>query len=668
MEDAADITLNELLSRMLSKFENEDYARNIRPSSNSDFDPAYPQVFLLTSKWYKEPSFVMEQLQGLYTASVQVSKSGEESVVRATTRRKWAIARVVRFWLEHFPDDFRAITPLPRLVEDLQKVMTSSGDKDLSEFVSLDTLPEDPRWFHHSLSTPMKREFNVVRRPSLGFDATSAEELAEIMCSLDYKLFRRIPIREFCLYAHAAKPSKETPRIEECIQLFNGLTLWVVCNILREFTIVKRADIIEKFIDTTKHLHSLHCYNTLLAVVGGLNHFSVRRLNQTWVHVDKAKKEELTTWTEFFSSHMNYAKYRQTVTALHGGFHIPVIGILLKDLVAVDSQSKDYSDSSLGVVNINKYRLLWTLLSAMKQAQLTTPKTPPDVEHMRILRAAVNQANMDDDALEELSVSREPRSRDSNSITRSVVDQLPKFSEWAAGRQGSLDGDTLSKHVRQMVDAVFRAYDSDNSGTISTEEFDSISSNFPFIEHFSVLDQDNDGTISYEELLSYFLSANTSLRQRFTHKFEEHTFLSSPVCAHCKGMMKGIVRQGVRCKDCAISCHKHCKDYVVIDCKKTKEKKKGSKGRQASAVNPEGLELYCDDDISLKERLQRAEVARDALSAENSELLAKLAEANAKIHQLQSHIAVIRQHTIGFILEQMNTLNPSMTAPPGTEV
>ncbi len=39
----------------------------------------------------------------------------------------------------------------------------------------------------------MKREFNV-RRPSLGFDATSAEELAEIMCSLDYKLFRRIPV------------------------------------------------------------------------------------------------------------------------------------------------------------------------------------------------------------------------------------------------------------------------------------------------------------------------------------------------------------------------------------------------------------------------------------------------------------------------------------------
>ena len=59
-------------------------------------------------------------------------------------------------------------------------------------------------------------------------------------------------IEEFCVYARAAKPTEETPRIEECIQLFNGLTMWVVCNILRELTIVKRAVIVEKFVDCTK--------------------------------------------------------------------------------------------------------------------------------------------------------------------------------------------------------------------------------------------------------------------------------------------------------------------------------------------------------------------------------------------------------------------------------
>lgn len=61
-----------------------------------------------------------------------------------------------------------------------------------------------------------------------------------------------VQVEEFCVYARAAKPTEETPRIEECIQLFNGLTMWVVCNILRELTIVKRAVIVEKFVDCTK--------------------------------------------------------------------------------------------------------------------------------------------------------------------------------------------------------------------------------------------------------------------------------------------------------------------------------------------------------------------------------------------------------------------------------
>ena len=41
---------------------------------------------------------------------------------------------------------------------------------------------------------------------------------------------------------------------------------------------------------------------------------------------------------------------------------------------------------------------------------------------------------------------------------------------------------------------MFRAYDTDNSGSISIEEFEAISSNFPFIECFSVLDQDKLGS------------------------------------------------------------------------------------------------------------------------------------------------------------------------------
>ena len=49
--------------------------------------------------------------------------------------------------------------------------------------------------------------------------------------------------------------------------------------------------------------------------------------------------------------------------------------------------------------------------------------------------------------------------------------------------------------------------------------------------------------------------------------------------------------------------------------------------------------------------------ARDTLSADNAELREQLREAKVKIHALQQHLEVIRGHTIGFILEQMNTLH-----------
>ena len=147
------------------------------------------------------------------------------------------------------------------------------------------------------------------------------------------------------------------------------------------------------------------------------------------------------------------------------------------------------------------------------------------------------------------------------------------------------------------------------------------------------------------------------------------------------------MRQGVRCRDCSISCHKHCKDHVVVDCNRRKARKckhlficslhtLSPTAKKTDSVVEGGTdtELYLPADSLLRERLQRAEEvslsyglhqpifllqARDAYAQENAELQAQLAEANAKIQELQAHISMIRQHTIGFILEQMSTAGPT---------
>ena len=132
---------------------------------------------------------------------------------------------------------------------------------------------------------------------------------------------------------------------------------------------------------------------------------------------------------------------------------------------------------------------------------------------------------------------------------------------------------------------MFQVYDTDNSGSISVDEFETISSNFPFIQAFSDLDMDKwvysicpggrndfgpsnvllilfiglllmfspplpprDGVISKDEMTQYFLGAYQSLRRIFKHNFQECSYLSPTYCDHCKGRLIGYVRQGYKCK------------------------------------------------------------------------------------------------------------------------
>jgi len=48
------------------------------------------------------------------------------------------------------------------------------------------------------------------------------------------------------------KLTKDTARLEEAVAFHNGVTQWTICNIMKEFTSTKRADVIVKFIDVAQ--------------------------------------------------------------------------------------------------------------------------------------------------------------------------------------------------------------------------------------------------------------------------------------------------------------------------------------------------------------------------------------------------------------------------------
>ncbi|CAB3398741.1 unnamed protein product [Caenorhabditis bovis] len=55
-------------------------------------------------------------------------------------------------------------------------------------------------------------------------------------------------------------------------------------------------------------------------------------------------------------------------------------------------------------------------------------------------------------------------------------------------------------------------------------------------------------------------------RVKVPHTFQVHSYKRPTVCQHCKKLLKGLIRQGIQCRDCKYNCHKKCSEHVAKDC------------------------------------------------------------------------------------------------------
>ncbi|KAK7864681.1 hypothetical protein R5R35_010944 [Gryllus longicercus] len=60
------------------------------------------------------------------------------------------------------------------------------------------------------------------------------------------------------------------------------------------------------------------------------------------------------------------------------------------------------------------------------------------------------------------------------------------------------------------------------------------------------------------------------LRERFKldvpHRFKVHNFMSPTFCDHCGALLYGLFRQGLKCEDCDVNCHRKCEKLMPHLC------------------------------------------------------------------------------------------------------
>nr|XP_020469575.1 RAS guanyl-releasing protein 1 isoform X6 [Monopterus albus] len=469
------------------------------------------------------------------------------------------ICYLIRHWIQEFWIMFRLHHNLSDSLDQFRELIREQGQECLCSLLETKWINErDWSW---KASQKIKANSSKKRKVSLLFDHLEPFELAEHLTFLEFKAFCRISFVDYQNYIRNCC-MKDIPVMERSIALCNGVSQWVQLMVLSRPTAQLRAEVFTKFIHVAQSLHLMHNYNTLMAVVGGLCHSSISRLKDTTSHVPSEVTKVLNEMTDLLSSCRNFDNYRQAYNRCTG-FKIPILGVHLKDLISVNEAMSDYIEDNK--VNVQKLQALYTHINELIQLQQIPPRLDANKDLVHLLTLSLDLYYTEDE-IYELSYAREPKNCRAPPATPS---RPPVVVDWASGVAPKPDPRTISKHVQRMVDSVFKNYDHDENGFISQEDFEKIAASFPF--SFCVMDKEKQGLVSREEITAYFMRASvicSKLGLGFVHNFQETTYMKPTFCDNCSGFLWGVIKQGYRCKDCGMNCHKLCKDQVAFECKK----------------------------------------------------------------------------------------------------
>lgn len=93
---------------------------------------------------------------------------------------------------------------------------------------------------------------------------------------------------------------------------------------------------------------------------------------------------------ELITSSGNYSRYRQRFSECTG-FRFPILGVHLKDLIAVHVALPDWTDTEKTQVNLTKTQQLYAILQELALIQAMTPKinANPDLLNLLIVSLGI---------------------------------------------------------------------------------------------------------------------------------------------------------------------------------------------------------------------------------------------------------------------------------------
>ncbi|XP_048884281.1 rap guanine nucleotide exchange factor 6-like isoform X2 [Brienomyrus brachyistius] len=181
-------------------------------------------------------------------------------------------------------------------------------------------------------------------------------EVAAQLSVRDFELFRSIESTEYVDDLFKLEPAAGETHLKQFEELINQETFWVATEILKEPNTLKRMKTIKHFIKIALHCRECKNFNSMFAIISGLNLAPVARLRSTWEKLPNKYEKLFRDLQDLFDPSRNMAKYRNVLSAPNiQPPIIPLFPVLKKDLTFLHEGNDNNVE---GLVNFEKLRMI----------------------------------------------------------------------------------------------------------------------------------------------------------------------------------------------------------------------------------------------------------------------------------------------------------------------
>lgn len=197
---------------------------------------------------------------------------------------------------------------------------------------------------------------DLLRESQISLLQLSTMEVAAQLSMRDFELFRNIESTEYVDDLFKLDSSSGSGNLKQFEEVINQETFWVATEILKEANALKRMKTIKHFIKIALHCRECKNFNSMFAIISGLNLAPVARLRSTWEKLPSKYEKLFSDLQDVFDPSRNMAKYRNILSSQSMQPPIiPLFPVVKKDLTFLH----EGNDSSVdGLVNFEKLRMI----------------------------------------------------------------------------------------------------------------------------------------------------------------------------------------------------------------------------------------------------------------------------------------------------------------------